>query len=347
VKKCRYLVDGRFLASMSTGVDRYAYQILRELDKICTSDVSILVPQDAKEVPEYKNIKVIQSKRSRFWTQGVFGSYALFHGMTPVNLCNEAAWLAPKGIACLHDVCYAESSEVFPYVYDYPADEREWFLKIYKRILKKAEKIITVSEFSKCRIMECLGVDAERITVIGNGWQHFKNVGEDASIFAQYPHLKNKEYYFTLTSANKNKNLDWILKNSKVNPDEQYVVAGKNLDRIADFNRYPNVTYVGFASDEMAKTLMSHCKAFIFPSYYEGFGIPPLEALSTGAEIVVSNTASLPEIFGTSAHYIDPDNPVVHLDELLNSSVTGAETVLEKYSWESAAKKLLALLREE
>jgi glycosyltransferase involved in cell wall biosynthesis len=195
--------------------------------------------------------------------------------------------------------------------------------------------------------MECLGVDAQKITVIGNGWQHFKNVGEDASIFAQYPHLKNKEYYFTLTSANKNKNLDWILKNSKVNPDEQYVVAGKNLDRIADFNRYPNVTYVGFASDEMAKTLMSRCKAFIFPSYYEGFGIPPLEALSTGAEIVVSNTASLPEIFGDSAHYIDPDNPVVHLDELLNSSVTGAETVLEKYSWESAAKKLLALLREE
>jgi glycosyltransferase involved in cell wall biosynthesis len=347
VKKCKYLVDGRFLASMSTGVDRYAYQILRELDKICTADVSVLVPGNAKEVPKYRNIKVIQSGKSRFWTQGVFGSYALFHGMTPVNLCNEAAWLAPKGIVCLHDVCYAESSEVFPYVYDYPADEREWFLKIYKRILKKAKKLITVSEFSKCRIMECLGADAEKITVIGNGWQHFKNVGEDASIFAQYPNLKNKEYYFTLTSANKNKNLDWILKNSKVNPDEQYVVAGKNLDRIADFNRYPNITYVGFASDEMAKTLMSHCKAFIFPSYYEGFGIPPLEALSTGAEIVVSNTASLPEIFGDSAHYIDPDNPVVHLDELLNSSVTGAEKVLEKYSWESAAKKLNALFDKE
>ena len=81
--KKKYLIDGRFLNSMTTGIDRYAYQ----LDKICKgSDIAILVPANAKEIPAYKNIRVIVKKRTRFWTQLVFGPYARLHGRIPVNL---------------------------------------------------------------------------------------------------------------------------------------------------------------------------------------------------------------------------------------------------------------------
>ncbi|MDO5403155.1 MAG: glycosyltransferase family 1 protein [Eubacteriales bacterium] len=342
----KYLIDGRFLASLTTGIDRYAEQVLNEFDKICTDniDISILVPANAKKIPEYHNIKVIKSARSKHWTQLVFGGYALFHGMIPINLCNEVSIIAPRGIVCLHDVCYAETPQYYPGIEDFPQDEIQWFRKLYKRIVKKADILITVSEFSKQRITRLLGVDENKIHVIGNGWQHFIEVKSDCTLLDKYQKVKAGQYYFTLTSANKNKNVDWVLSASKYNPSEIFVIAGKNLDKIVDFSVYPNVVYVGYASDELSKTLMKYCKAFVFPSYYEGFGIPPLEAMSAGADVIVSEAASLPEIFGKSAHYISAYNPNVNLSGLMKENVSGKEEVLEKYSWKKAAKKLYELL---
>ena len=243
--KKKYLIDGRFLNSMTTGIDRYAYQLLACLDKICKgSDIAILVPANAKEIPAYKNIRVIVKKRTRFWTQLVFGPYARLHGRIPVNLCNEASVLAPKGIVCLHDVCYAESEKMYPFLTEFPKEERDWFLKIYQRICKKADRLVTVSEFSKQRIHALLGVPDEKIAVIGNGWQHFNGVTPDMRIFEQYPQLKRKKYFFTLTSINRNKNLDWVLKAAENNPQAQFAAAGRKLDSAVDFSQYPNVTYV-------------------------------------------------------------------------------------------------------
>ena len=82
-----------------------------------------------------------------------------------------------------------------------------------------------------------------------------------------------------------------------------------------------NVIYLGFVSDEEMKTLMANCKAFIHPALYEGFGITPMEAMSVGAELIISNAACLPEIYGKSAHYIDPHNSDVDLDKLLSEPV--------------------------
>jgi len=80
---------------------------------------------------------------------------------------------------------------------------------------------------------------------------------------------------------------------------------------------------------------------------YEGFGIPPIEALSWGAELIVSTAACLPEVNGKSAHYIDPYSYEVDLDELLKEPIAPASEVLDKYSWAREAQKLLVLLREK
>ena len=254
--------------------------------------------------------------------------------------------LAPKGIVCLHDVCYAESEKIYPFLTEFPKEERDWFLKIYQRICKKADRLVTVSEFSKQRIHALLGVPDEKIAVIGNGWQHFNGVTPDMRIFEQYPQLKRKKYFFTLTSVNRNKNLDWVLKAAENNPQAQFAAAGRKLDSAVDFSQYPNVTYVADVSDCEIKALMQEAKAFIFPSFYEGFGIPPLEAMSVGTPVIVSHAASLPEIFGTAAHYIEPDNPRVDIEKLLAQPVSEKEPVLARYSWEKSAEQLLSLLKE-
>lgn len=92
---------------------------------------------------------------------------------------------------------------------------------------------------------------------------------------------------------------------------------------------------LGYVSDEEAKTMMRDCKAFLFPTFYEGFGIPPLEAMSAGAKnIYVSDTAVMHEIFEDSVQYINPTkyNFVLKKDKIINS-----EDILAKYSWKKSA----------
>jgi glycosyltransferase involved in cell wall biosynthesis len=91
---------------------------------------------------------------------------------------------------------------------------------------------------------------------------------------------------------------------------------------------------------------MENCKAFILPSYYEGFGLTPLEALSCGAPIIIARAASLPEIYGKTAHYIDPADTNVNLDELLKEPVEKPDHLLQKYSYDTAALAVYALVKE-
>ena len=89
--------------------------------------------------------------------------------------------------------------------------------------------------------------------------------------------------------------------------------------------------------------------SFIFPSFFEGFGIPPLEAMSVGAKCIIAKTSCLPEIFGDAAYWIDPYDTNVDLDELLSKEVASPKTILEKYTFESFAgvmhKTLLELIK--
>ena len=106
-----------------------------------------------------------------------------------------------------------------------------------------------------------------------------------------------------------------------------------------------NVAFLGYLSDAQVKALMTKCKAFIFPSYFEGFGLPPLEALYCGAPVVISNKTCLPEIYGNTAHYIDPDNTDVDLDKLLSEPVETPDKLLEKLTAQNTAKELYNVIK--
>lgn len=94
--------------------------------------------------------------------------------------------------------------------------------------------------------------------------------------------LRKGLYYYYLASLAPNKNLSWILKNAAGNPDKIYVLSGKPLGDDSGVEKLDNVICTGYVSDSEARALMQYCRAFLFPSTYEGFGIPPMEALCMG-----------------------------------------------------------------
>jgi glycosyltransferase involved in cell wall biosynthesis len=175
-------------------------------------------------------------------------------------------------------------------------------------------------------------IKAEKIAVIYNGWDYFKNVKGDYSVFDDFPAI-SKPFYFSLGSLSKRKNIKWIIEHAAKNPESQFVISGSSINtfKVEELSGSipPNIILPGYLDDSKVKALMTKCKAFIHPAYYEGFGLTPLEALSCGAQIIIANAASLPEIYGNTAHYIDPFDTDVDLDELLKQPVDPPDEVLK------------------
>ena len=184
------------------------------------------------------------------------------------------------GIVCIHDVKIKATPQYFSKKF------RLWYEILFGNATKRAKKIITVSEFSKSEIVKYFKVDPDNITVIPNAWQHYERIGYDESALSTYG-LEKNNYYFSMCSLEPNKNFKWIAEEARKNADMTFAVAGSiNRNVFSEglgFELPPNMKLLGFVSDEEAKTLMRDCSAFLFPTFYEGFGIPPLEAISAGA----------------------------------------------------------------
>ena len=146
-------------------------------------------------------------------------------------------------------------------------------------------------------------------------------------------------------------NLKWICQYAQNHPEETFAVSGKAISGLVPpeleaLKSLKNVILPGYLSDAQVKALMEKCRAFVFPSYYEGLGIPALEALSCGTKIIVSKKASLPDIYGNCACYIDTQTTRCSLTELLSKKTDSPEDILNRYTYENAAKKLLEVLRK-
>ncbi len=353
------LINGNFLCRNLTGIERFAWEVCSRLDTLITDadDVKILVPVNAKRFPAFQHIKPVITKKplKSFpkWDMCTVSAYCKKLKATALNFSNTAPLGKRCGISFIHDI----------YAHDFPRDFtslkekliRAYSLFHYKNIARNAKRIAVVSEFSKQQLMRAYRVQEEKIRVIPNGWEHFESVQEDDALFDRFPALKEKPFYFTLGSLSRRKNLAWIAAYAKAHQSEHFAISGKAISggfvppELEVLKSLPNVTLLGYVTDGEVKALMKKCRAFVFPSYYEGFGIPPLEALSVGSPIIISKSASLPEIYGKAAHYIDADVSTAvktDLTALLTEPVEAAQTVLETYTYQHAAEKLYSLIKE-
>lgn len=342
----KFIINGKFMADSMMGIVRYAREITKSLDLILDelSDITLLLPKNSYDVPKFKNIKIefYGKHKGIRWEQFDLRRYMKTHSDSIcINLCNTVPLFIAPGITTVHDIMY----KVNPCYYTALRNRmsRYWHIFQYWYIMRHEKVILTVSEFSRTDIEYHYPHAKGKIRVIPCGWQHVLKYKENPDWEKRYPFLKKDEYYFSLATLSKNKNGKWIIESARYNADSIYAVAGRYYETEA-IEIPQNVHMLGFVSDEDACALIHNCKAFIFPSLYEGFGLPPLEALSLGARVISSNATSLPEVLGNSVHYISPKDANVNLEKLLNERLDMSEKTLKRYSWDKSAEKLLDIL---
>lgn len=298
-------INARFLTQDLTGIQRFALEVCKELIKL-REDISFLVPSlDEIKQQEYKNIfNIIEVKGGvgHYWEQVTLIKYLKKQGNPLlVNLGNTAPIFYKNKIFTHHDITYIR----------YPQSYSFKFRKIYELMarlnFRNSQSFITVSEFSKQDIATYYKVDINNIHVIYNGVsQNFEN--NDA--------LKEnnmKPFALAVSSPNYHKNFSAMIEAFlQANVDLELRIIGsaaggfKSLDltNIED----SNIKFLGRLSDEALIELYQTADFFIFPSLYEGFGIPPLEAQACGCPVISSNAASLPEVLKESAEYFNPQD---------------------------------------
>ena len=355
-------INGYFTSEPINGVPRYAAEIIRRLDAFLPAGLAeLVVPRNARNIPPLKNIHVTtweergsrREKEGPLWGTLVYGPYVRKKKALNVNLTNRGEWVQGS-LTCLHDTISLRRDQ---YAFDLPPEylkkiRRTWLLNrwwfLFKIFVKRhtADTVVTLTEASKKELTETQGIEADRIRIIGCGWEHLLAQQEEDERLD--PRLTDGGYYFFIGNLYPHKNLKWILDEATANPDSVFAIAGKMpFDIAADLGlNLPNVLFLGYISDAYMKWLMGHAKALLFPSRAEGFGIPPLEALALGRPAVVSDIPVLREIYGDTVHYIDPDQGTENLDALLEEETADPAPVLEKYSWNRAADSWLALIRE-
>lgn len=347
----RIAINGRFVVRRFGGQERYSYQIINGLDELSkTGQFELIVPTYAKEekIPEFRNIEVkkVGKVKGHLWEQTDYFFYLIKNKRIGFNPCITCPIFKPD-ITTLHDIGQLINAHSYKNIYGKLS--RQWHKWMFISAAKSSKLIFTVSEFSKSEIIKYLNVEPNRIIVSGNGWQHFEQIEEDKSIFNRYPELHPREYFLSASSLTPQKNFQWIKKAAIYNPNDIFVIAGEkvNLTQEDKETNPSNLIYLGYVTDGEMKLLMHYCKAFIHPAKYEGFGITPMEAMSVGAPIIISNATCLPEVYEDTAHYIDPDNPNVDLNSILQQPVGEPRKVLEKYSWSKISKIVYSAIVNE
>lgn len=344
------VVNARFLTQSVTGVQRYAIEISRELKKVYHVNIVFVCPRNImhQEIADKLDAKIIGKHTGHLWEQLDLPLYLKRHGTSLLLcLCNMAPLFYKNKIVTIHDVAY----EVYPQTFN------KLFLYTYRfmipRIIKSAKKVITVSEFSKSEIVKYYGTDSQKIVVVYNAVSSDFHKVEDKQ-------MQNNKYILAVSSLNYRKNFIAVLEAFKIfqkgNNDVSLYIIGdlKNANFASiDTEQYKEgqrVRFLGRVSDEDLMRYYSNAAAFVYPSIYEGFGIPPLEAQKCGCPVLVSDIPPLHEVVNDSAIYCNPydvNDIVKGLARILASSRLYEELGLDnvrRFSWKVSAEKVTHII---
>ena len=359
------------------GISEYIYNLITNIERIDNHNEYILyVLKDMvgyakeklatrfeiKQIP-YSSSYVDVIKRSlfsqRFWTrEEEEENFDLFHS----PFFHSPRFKRAKVLITVHDMRFYR----FPYTYTLP---RYVYLKYaVKRSCILADHIITISRFTKEELMKAYGISSEKITVVHeaiNKDRFSAKSVESYSLPSEYQYLVHSKYILSVGHLEPRKNYERLidafakLKNDSDKKDLRLLIVGKKGHHyskiLKKIRNTADVVYLNFVDHNMLQWLYNNASLFAFPSYYEGFGFPPLEAGCYGVVSAVSNVSSMPEVCGESVFYFNPydvDDMATVLKEALSNSVLRKEKELlmanqiDSFSWRENARQTLTLYQK-
>jgi glycosyltransferase involved in cell wall biosynthesis len=352
-------LNGRFATQALTGVQRYAEEMVcaldRELRRVAKvpATFTLLIPRTVRRLPVFDHIAVRQVGRLRghAWEQLELPWYA--RGGFLVSLANTGPLMKGAQIITMHDA----SAFAVPETYSLPF--RLWYRLLLPALGRAATRVVTDSEFSRSELRRYAGVPDQKLRVIPLSGEHILHAQADCGVLARLQ-LRPRSYVLTVGSQSPHKNLQVVLDAMQYLDQRRFeiVVAGGQNPKIFGNNRVavgPEVKLAGYVSDGELRALYENAGCFVYPSLYEGFGLPPLEAMMCGCPVIVSRKASLPEVCGSAAVYCDPGSPRdvaesierVMLDSDLQDHLrTLSRHRAQQFSWDASARALLGLVQE-
>jgi glycosyltransferase involved in cell wall biosynthesis len=302
-------VNGRFTGRRMTGVERVAAHLLQALRVpagVGTPPWVLLCPPGGQPPPLH-GIAVRTVGRAavpHLWEQAVL-PWAARDGVL-LNLAGGAPFIARRQAAMLHDAAVYDHPEAYTSLFV------AWYRALFAHLARHAERLFTVSAFSRSRLAAALGVPPTRFTVIPNGADHLDAVEPEMAALERLG-LGQSRFVLAVGSRNPTKNLEALIAAwRQLAPGDPFrlVLVGGGNDRIfrpsGDREDPPGVVRCGWLPDAALKALYLRAEALVHPAIYEGFGLPPLEAMACGCPVAVARAASLPEVCGDAALYFDP-----------------------------------------
>lgn len=331
-------INGRFLTQPMTGTNRFAYELCLQLSKrgydylILTPNVSLRNEYDWGSLP----IRKIGKLPSHLWEQISLPLFLRGQNTPLLSLKGLGPVFKRNQLCTIHDMSYLVNPRWFSKGY-------YLFYRFMTPIMAKhAKRILTVSEFSKNEISTHLGVDKEKISVVYNA---------PADCFTNYEKKgdSTEKYILTVSSLDPRKNLSLVfsayLKSSQKYP---LYVIGEKHSVFGDVTLPENsqIRFLGRVSDEELCHYYAGCTLFVYPSLYEGFGMPPMEAIACGCkQVVLSDIPVFREVYGDHVQYVKVDDES-SLTEMFNCLIPTVDhpnfaDFIAQFTWEKSADQLL------
>jgi len=360
------------------GVGTYIRNIVRTLGRLDGETTYFLIgsPAKVKEIgplpPNFQTIPLAEPERS--WK-----SFREFRTIVKRLECDLVhipnLFSIPRGLPCPYVMTVHDMLEHLSRVRQQTGFWGSLHFQLTKRVLRGAARIFAVSNFTKLEVEKLFGIPAGRIEVVYNAiderFLHGHASAADRQLIAEryqvtYPFL----LYAGRISPHKNvvrmieafSALKTELEKDQAFPDLKLIIIGDDVSGNPDLRRtvirsgvQNDVRFLGFVPIEVLRIFYDAAKIFVFPSLYEGFGLPPLEAMAHGPPVVTSNVSSLPEVVGNAAVLVHPENVFeimralhrVLLDQKLREKMKERSyRQVTKFSWEKSVRRIMEVYRE-
>jgi glycosyltransferase involved in cell wall biosynthesis len=295
-------INGRFLTQPLSGVQRFASEITAALQRIHRGRVTILAPPG---VPvSSPAIRPIGRYCGHVWEQFELPRHAV-EGVL-LNLGNTAPLISRRQVAVIHDAGVFSTPEAYSWRF------RAWYKLLQKGLVHSQAKIVTVSDFSRTELVRHLGACPDRLAVIGEGADHMQSIVADPRILSATG-LTPGRFVLAVGNLAVHKNLAalGVLARALVQREMTLAITGGlQVGAFRHDTALPApARYLGRVSDNDLKTLYQSAACFVFPSRYEGFGLPAIEAMACRCLVVAADIPALRETCGPAAIYCAPDSP--------------------------------------